>query len=147
MANKWLKKCVVYKWLKKKCTYGTYVVPMVGRLVGYNFLARKTSRVSEISETVVCTVKYCTVDSITNTNLSISIRPMSRVERSGYCGGSPIRIRCPTYAWGLFRLESSILYLPRLWCKILARKTSSSEDRARVYRFEHERSNHLHLSC
>jgi len=58
-------------------------------LVGYNFLARKTSRVSGISETVVCTVKYCTVDSIANPKLSILVRPISRVERSGYYGGSP----------------------------------------------------------
>ena len=54
-------------------------LPLVGRLVGYNFLARKTSRVSGISETVVCTVKYCTVDSIANAKLSILVRPMSHV--------------------------------------------------------------------
>jgi len=61
----------------------------VGWLVGYNFLARKTSRVGGISETVVCTVKYCTVDSIANVKLSILVRPMSHVERYGYYGGSP----------------------------------------------------------
>ena len=60
-----------------------------GWLVGYNFLARKTSRVSGISETLVCTVKYCTVDSIADAKLSILVRPMRHVERSGYYGGSP----------------------------------------------------------
>jgi len=52
---------------------------MVGWLVAYNFLARKTSRVSGILETVVCMVKYCTVDSIANAKLYILVRSMSHV--------------------------------------------------------------------
>jgi hypothetical protein len=65
--------------------YGTVrygYVRMVGLLVGWFVgwlqltLARKTSRVSEM---VVCTVKYYTVDSIANAQLSILVRPMSNV--------------------------------------------------------------------
>ncbi len=37
----------------------------------------------------VCTVEYCTVDSIANANVSILVRQMSK--RSRYYGGSPSR--------------------------------------------------------
>ena len=39
----------------------------------------------------VCTVGYCTVDSIANAKVSILDRPMSVVKRSRYYGGSPSR--------------------------------------------------------
>jgi len=39
----------------------------------------------------VCTVEYCTLDSIANAKVSILVRPMSVVNRSRYYGGSPSR--------------------------------------------------------
>jgi hypothetical protein len=43
-------------------------------------------------------------------------------------------IRSPTYAFGLFRLESSTLFLPWWWFKIMALKKFSIENRTWVYR-------------
>ncbi len=40
---------------------------------------------------VVCTVEYCTIDSIVNAKVSILVRLKSVVKRSTYYGGSPSR--------------------------------------------------------
>ena len=60
--------------------YGIHTGWILVRLVGSLQLpSKEDDRVSGISEPVMCTVKYCTVDSIANAKLSILVRPMSHV--------------------------------------------------------------------
>ena len=65
----------------------------------------------------------------------------------GSTEGLPSGFAVQRTLWGSFRLESSILYLPWLWCKIMAFKKFSSENRTRIFMFQEKRSNHYHLSC
>ena len=71
----------------------------------------------------VCTVEHCTVNYIANAKaVSILIVRWALWRDSGITEGVPRGDRSPTYAWGLFRLESSALFLPWWWCKIMALK-------------------------